>query len=119
MPSAHNPTVILPGSPPPSRLAILPRVLLITIVLTGLTFAVSLFVGILSMLGWGLLHGGHLPDMRMAYRHFALPIAATVGTIAFIAAWIMEIRHYQQAKVLAKIVLANIASANNDREPSR
>ena len=113
MPSAHNPTAVLPSSPPPSPLAILPRVLLITIVLTGLTFAVSLFVGILGMLAWGLLHG-HLPDMRLAYRHFALPIAATVGTIAFIAAWIMEIRHYQQAKVLAKIVLAN-----NEREQSR
>jgi uncharacterized membrane protein len=113
MPSAHNPAAILPGSPPPSRLAILPRVLLITLVLTGLTFAVSLFVGILGLLGWGLFHG-HLPDMRLAYRHFALPIAATVGTVAFVSAWIMEIRHYQQAKVLAKIVLAN-----NDMEQSR
>jgi uncharacterized membrane protein len=113
MPDVHIPAAILPGSPPPSRLAILPRVLLITLVLTGLTFAVSLFVGILGMLAWGLLHG-HLPDMRLAYRHFALPIAATVGTAAFIAAWIMEVRHYQQAKVLAKIVLAN-----NDRQPSR
>ena len=113
MPSAHNPAAVLAGSPPPSRLAILPRVVLITLVLTGLTFAVSLFVGILGMLAFGLLRG-HLPDMRLAYRHFALPIAATAGTLAFIAAWIMEIRHYQQAKVLSKIALAS-----NAREQSR
>jgi len=113
MPSVHNPTAALPGSPPPSRLAILPRVILITLALTGLTFAVSLFVGIIGMLAFGLLRG-HLPDMRLAYRHFALPIAATAGTLAFIAAWITEIRHYQQAKALANIVLAN-----NHREQSR
>ncbi len=109
MPSAHNPAAILPGSPPPSRLAILPRVILITFAFTGLTFAVSLLLGILGMLVLGLLRG-HLPDMRLAYRHFALPIAIATGTVAFVTAWIMEIRHYRQAKVLSnlKITLANI-----------
>ena len=93
-----------PGSgmdnPRPNPLAILPRVVLITIILTGLTFAVSLFFGILGMAGIGLLRG-HLPDMRMAYRHFAFPVAMTVGSCAFIAAWIMEIRNYRQRKALA------------------
>jgi uncharacterized membrane protein len=102
MPNAHNSAAILPGSPPPSRLAILPRVLLITLVLTGLTFAVSLLLAILSMLVIGILHG-HLPDMRMAYRHFALPVAVTVGTVAFVSAWIHEIRHFQRAKVLNRM----------------
>ena len=83
----------------PSRLAILPRVLLITVALTGLTFAVSLLFGILGMAGIGVLRG-HLPDMRMAYRHFAFPIAMTVGSCAFIAAWVMEIRHYRQTRAL-------------------
>ena len=93
-----------PITPPPSRLAILPRVLLITIILTGLTFAVSLLFGILGMAGIGLIRG-HLPDMRMAYRHFAFPIAMTVGSCAFIAAWVMEIRHYRQTKALVGLEL--------------
>src|SRR5712692_10942620 len=98
MPNAHNPTAVLPGNPSPSRLAIFPCVILITFALTGLTFAVSLLSGILGMLALGLFRG-HLPDMRLAYRHFALPIAVTAGIVAFVAAWIMEIRHYRQAKV--------------------
>jgi len=87
----------LAGNSAPSPLAIVPRVLFITVALTGLTFAVSLFFGILGMAGIGLLRG-HLPDMRLAYRHFAFPVAMTVGACAFIAAWVMEIRHYRQKK---------------------
>lgn len=83
-----------------SQLAILPRVLAITFALTGLAFALTLLFGIIGMAGIGLLRG-HLPDMRMAYRHFAFPIAMTVGGCAFIAAWIVEIRHYQRTKSLA------------------
>jgi hypothetical protein len=94
MPIPNN---TLPGNSAPSRLAIVPRVLLITFILTGLTFAVSLLFGILGMAGIGVLRG-HLPDMRMAYRHFAFPVAMTVGGCAFIAAWVMEIRHYRQKK---------------------
>ncbi len=92
MPSAENPML--------SRLAILPRVLAITFALTGLAFAVTLLFGIIGMAGIGVVRG-HLPDMRMAYRHFALPVAVTVGSCAFVAAWIVEIRLYQQRKSLA------------------
>ena len=93
MPAAENPML--------SRLAILPRVLALTFALTGLAFAVTLLLGIIGMAGLGLLRG-HLPDMRMAYRHFAFPVAMTVGGFAFLAAWILEIRHYQQTKSLAE-----------------
>jgi len=92
-----NPDNALAGNSAPNPLAILPRVLAITIALTGLAFAVTLFFGILGMAGIGLVRG-HLPDMRMAYRHFAFPIAMTVGGFAFIAAWIMEMRHYLRRK---------------------
>ena len=92
MPTAENPVL--------SRLAILLRVIAITFALTGLAFAVTLLFGIIGMAGIGLLRG-HLPDMRMAYRHFAFPVAGTVGSCAFVAAWIMEIRHHQQRKALA------------------
>ena len=92
MPSAENSML--------SRLAILPRVLAITFALTGLAFAVTLLLGIIGMAGMGVVRG-HLPDMRMAYRHFAFPVAVTVGSCAFVAACIMEIRHYRQRKALA------------------
>ena len=92
-----NPDNALAGNSAPSPLAILPRVLAITFALTGLAFAVTLLFGILGMAGIGLLRG-HLPDMRLAYRHFALPVAMTVGGCAFIASWIVEIRHYRQRK---------------------
>ena len=92
MPTAENPVL--------SRLAILLRVIAITFALTGLAFAVTLLFGIIGMAGIGLLRG-HLPDMRMAYRHFAFPVAMTGGGCAFVAAWIMEIRHYRQRKSLA------------------
>ncbi len=103
MANAANPTAPLqgqgPGSPVPSRLAILPRVLLITFGFTGISFAVSLFVGILCMAMMGIFRG-HLPDMRLAYRIFALPVAAMVGILAFVVTGIVEIRHYYQAKKL-------------------
>jgi len=92
-----NPDNALAGNSAPNPLTILPRVLAITLALTGLAFAVSLLFGILGMAGIGLVRG-HLPDMRLAYRHFAFPVAMTVGGCAFIAAWVMEIRHYRQKK---------------------
>lgn len=92
MPTAENPML--------SRLAIVPRVVAITFALTGLAFAVTLLFGIIGMAGIGVVRG-HLPDMRIAYRHFAFPVAVTVGSCAFVAAWIMEIRHHQQRKALA------------------
>ncbi len=92
MPTAENPML--------SRLAIVPRVVAITFALTGLAFAVTLLFGIIGMAGIGVVRG-HLPDMRIAYRHFAFPVGVTVGICAFVAAWIMEIRHHQQRKALA------------------
>ena len=92
MPTAENPML--------SRLAIVPRVVAITFALTGLAFSVTLLFGIIGMAGIGVVRG-HLPDMRIAYRHFAFPVAVTVGSCAFVAAWIMEIRHHQQRKALA------------------
>ena len=99
MANAANPTALGPGSLVPSRLGIVPRVVLLTFGLTGITFAVSLFLGILGMAAVGIFRG-HLPDMRLAYRLFALPVAAVVGAAAFVGAWIVEVRHYRKAKML-------------------
>jgi hypothetical protein len=45
-----------------------------------------------------------IADMTVAYRHVALPFAAVVaGSIIFVLALAMEIRHYRQTKTLAAI----------------
>ena len=108
MPDAANPSAHLPGQGPgspvpnkaaPSVLGIVPRIVLITFGVTGISFAVSLFVGILCMAFMGAFRG-HLPDMRIAYRMFALPVAVMVGTVTFIVASVVEFRHYFRAKQL-------------------
>ena len=78
------------------------RVLLVTFLLTLLSFAVSLLLGILGLVVSARLRGIP-PNLPTAYRHVALPAAATVAAIVFISASVMEIRHYRQSKVLAEI----------------
>jgi hypothetical protein len=41
--------------------------------------------------------------MTFAYRHVALPAAVVAGSIIFVLALTMEVRHYRQAKTLAGI----------------
>jgi hypothetical protein len=48
------------------------------------------------------MHGAH-PDMRVAYRHVALPAALVAGSIVFVLVLILEIRHYRQGKTLSAI----------------
>jgi hypothetical protein len=91
---------------PPSRspywYGIPVRVLLVTLIGTLICFAVSLLLGILGTVIGAALRGVH-PDMRVAYRLIALPLAVVAGCIVFVAALVMEIRHYRQAKALAAI----------------
>jgi len=93
-----------PGNDVPSLLGIVPRIIMITFGFTGISFAVSLFVGILCMAFMGIFRG-HLPDMRLAYRMFALPVAAMVGTVALIIASVVEFRQYWEAKRLNRKAL--------------
>jgi hypothetical protein len=83
-------------------LGIVPRVLITTFLLTLLSFALSLLLGILgvSLAGW--LHGHH-PDLRLAYRYVALPVAATVGCVTLVVSSVVEVRHYRQAAALARL----------------
>jgi hypothetical protein len=78
------------------------RVLLVTLIVTLLSFAVSLLLGILGTVLAAKLRGVN-PDMTFAYRHVALPVAAMVAAIVFVSACFMEVRHYRQAKMLAQI----------------
>jgi len=78
------------------------RVLLVTFLLTLLVFAVSLLLGILGLVIAARFRGFH-PNMTTAYRHIALPLAATAAVVVSIAATVIEIRHYRQNKALAEI----------------
>lgn len=78
------------------------RAVLVAFLLTLLSFAVSLLLGILGVVIHGRIEGVH-PNMTVAYRHVALPTAAVVGAIALVAMTVLEIRNYRQSKVLAEI----------------
>jgi hypothetical protein len=85
--------------PKPRWYAVPARALFVTMLLTLLSFAVTLLVTILTMVIAAAIRGTN-PDMRFAYRHVALPVAAVVGGVALVVALTMEIRHYRQAKTL-------------------
>jgi hypothetical protein len=86
----------------PGRYLIPVRVLLVTFLLTLLAFAISLLLGILALVMAARWHGVH-PNMTAAYRHIALPAAATVGAIVLVATGVVEVRHYRQTRALAEI----------------
>ena len=78
------------------------RVCLVTFIGTLLCFAVSLLLAILGTVIVAAVRGVH-PDMRIAYRAIALPMALVAGSIIFVLALTMEIRHYRQSKTLSAI----------------
>lgn len=85
------------------RLYLIPiRVLVATFIVTLLSFAVSLFLGILGVLLAAWLRGAH-PNMAIAYRHVALPIAGIVAAVVLVSATLMEARHYRQARTLSQM----------------
>jgi TRAP-type C4-dicarboxylate transport system permease small subunit len=87
---------------PPRWYTIPFRVALVTFISTLLCFAVTLLFAILGTVITARLRGVH-PDMRIAYRYIALPVAAVAGSIILVLALFMEIRHYRQMKALAAI----------------
>ena len=82
------------------------RVLLVTFLLTALSFAISLLLGILGILAGARLRGLK-PDLKLAYQHIAAPAAASIAVIVLVTVISMEIRHYRQMKVLAAIERAS------------
>jgi hypothetical protein len=91
-----------PQSHNPRWYAIPVRVALVTFIGTLLTFAVSLLFAIFATVILASLHGLH-PDLRIAYRHIALPAAVIAGGVIFMAMLVTEIRHYRQARTLTAI----------------
>ena len=93
----------MPPTPRPPRWYAIPvRVLLVTLIGTLISFAVSLFIGILGIIIVSALRHTQ-PNMTVAYRLIALPTAVVAGGIIFVLALTMEIRHYRQSKTLAAI----------------
>ncbi len=78
------------------------RVLLVTFLLTLLSFAVSLMLGILGTVIAARLRGLH-PNMTNAYRQVAAPIAAVAGVAVLISMIVLEVRRYQREKALTAI----------------
>lgn len=87
---------------PPRWYWIPARVLLVTFLLTLLSFAVSLLLGILGLVIAGKLHGTPA-NVTIAYKYVAPPAAAVAGAIVLVSAIFLEIKHYRQAKALAEI----------------
>ena len=82
------------------------RVLLVTFIGTLIVFAASLLLGILSTVIVAALRHVN-PNMTVAYRLIALPAAVGAGSIIFVMALAMEIRHYRQSRILAGIERAS------------
>jgi len=93
-------------SRPPRWYFIPVRVFVVTLVGTLICFAVSLLLAIVVTVASAALRGVH-PDMRIAYRHIALPTALVAGCGICIFALIVEIRHYRQSKTLSAIERAS------------
>jgi amino acid transporter len=67
------------------------RVLFTTLIFTAGAMGLGLLLGIIGMITYGLAAGVQ-PDMRNAYRHVAIPLAITIGSVAFLGALVLEIR---------------------------
>jgi uncharacterized BrkB/YihY/UPF0761 family membrane protein len=73
------------------------RIAVITFVGTLLVFAVSLLLAIVGTVIASAIRGLP-PDMRIAYRLIALPVAAFAGVMIFIGSVVMEVRRYLKAR---------------------
>jgi ABC-type polysaccharide/polyol phosphate export permease len=78
------------------------RVVLWTFIGTLISFAVSLFVGIIGLVIVSVLRHVH-PNMTLAYRDVAFPSAVVAGTVILLCVLWIEIRDYRQNKTLEAI----------------
>ena len=87
-------------SPRAPRWFLIPlRVLLVTLIVGLLSFAVSLLLGICAVALSAKLH--HLnPNLTSAYRIIALPTAGVVAAVVLGSATSLELRHYRRARTL-------------------
>ena len=85
------------------RLILVPvRALLVTFILTLLSFAVSLLLGIVGFVIYTHSSGNRL-SLALAYRKIAFPTAVVVAFVVLSVTLVMELRRYRQEKALAGI----------------
>ncbi len=73
----------------------------VTFLATLLAFCIALFFGIVGIVLTKMIRGTATPDMSVAYRNIALPIAGVVVVVAFVVALVSEIRHYRAEREVA------------------
>ena len=78
------------------------RAFVVTLVVTLLAFAVSLLLGIGGVLLGARLRGIR-PDLTLAYRDVAIPIAALAAAVVVVSSSLLEMRHFQRARALARL----------------
>ena len=78
------------------------RVAVVTLLLSILSFALSLLLGIVGIVLVAKLRG-ETANVALAYRNIAAPVAAVVGLVVFVLSVAMEMRHYRQTKALGEI----------------
>lgn len=71
------------------------RVLAVTFLVTLLAFCIALFFGIVGVVLAKMIRGTPTPDMTVAYRHVAFPIAIAVLVVTFVMSLVIEIRRYK------------------------
>lgn len=82
------------------------RVAVVTFIGTLLCFAVVLLLAIAGTAIASALRGVH-PDMRIAYRYIAMPMALVAGGMILVFSISLEVRHYRQMKTLSTIEKMN------------
>jgi len=93
----------VPNEHPLPRWYLVPvRVLILTFLFALLAFAISLLLGIIVVVIRGRIRGVH-PNLSVAYRDVALPLAAVMASAVLITATVLEIRRYRQVKALREI----------------
>lgn len=78
------------------------RVVVITAIITLLCFALSLLLGIIGIVVAALVRGVH-PNMTLAYRRVAFPVAVAAAAIGLVCALVMEIRQYRHERTLNRM----------------
>lgn len=85
----------------PSLFMLAVRVVVVTVLVTLLAFAVALLLGIVGMALANAVHGGGI-SMAHAYRNIALPVASGVLILAFVAMLTLEIKQYRRQRAAAR-----------------
>jgi uncharacterized BrkB/YihY/UPF0761 family membrane protein len=94
------------ASSSPRWYGVVVRILLLTFLGTLLGFCVTLLLSLIGTVGIAAIRGVH-PDMRIAYRYLAVPMAVVEAALILICASVIEIRHYRRARTLSAIERAS------------